>query len=59
MVILEGRPDFIGYLREEAPLYRVNKRGGWWIFFIYVQSFAGGWLEFDFMVHALPGRLGG
>ena len=38
MVILEGRPHLIGYLSEEAPLYRVNKRGGWWIFFLFISK---------------------
>ena len=28
--------------------------GGGWCFFIDVQNYAGGWLEFHFMVHALP-----
>ena len=32
MVILERRPHFIGYLREEEPFYWVNLGGGWWIF---------------------------
>ena len=27
--------------------------GGGWCFFIDVQNYAGGWLDFHFMVHAL------
>ena len=49
LVILVRRPHFIGSL--------VNLVGGWWSFFIYVQNYAEGWLEFNFMVHALTGRL--
>ena len=33
MVILERRPHFIGYLREEEPFYWVNLGGGRWSFF--------------------------
>ena len=40
---------------EEAPYYWVNLGGGWWRFFVYVQNYAGGWLEFHFMAHILPG----
>ena len=54
----EERPHFIGYLREEEPFYWVDLGGGWWSLFIYVQNYAGGWLEFYFMVHALPRRAG-
>ena len=57
MVTLERRPHFIGYLSEEAPIYRVNLEGGWWSFFIYVKNYAGDWLESHFMDHALPGGL--
>ena len=57
LVILERRPQFISYLRDEASVSWVNLGGGWWIFFIYVQNYAGGWLEPQFMVHALTGRL--
>ena len=49
--ILERRLHFIGYLREEVPFRKVNLGEGWWSLFI------GGWLEFHFMVHALPGWL--
>ena len=49
--------NFIGYLREEAPFYRVNLGGGWRSFLIYIQSYAGVRLEFHFMVHGLPGGL--
>ena len=48
LVILERRPHFIGYFREEEPFYWVNLGGGWLSFFIYVQNCAGGWLEFLF-----------
>ena len=63
------RHHFIGNFGEEAPFYWLIERGGdilfgkvWeevgrWSFFIYVQNCAGGWLEFHFMVHALPGGL--
>ena len=60
---------FFGNFGEEAPFYwlivtggaislgkfgrRLVDRG----FFIYVQNYAGGWLEFHFMVHALSGGL--
>ena len=46
MVIFERRPHFIVYWRV-----------GWWSFIIHVQNYAGGWLEFHFMVQALPGGL--
>ena len=58
MVMLERRPHFIGHLREEEPFYWVNLGVGWWIFFVYVQNYAGVWLEFLFMVHVLPGGPG-
>ena len=32
MVILERRAHPIGFLREEAPFYRVNLGGGTWVF---------------------------
>ena len=32
IVILERRPYFIGYMREETPFYWVSLGGGWWIF---------------------------
>ena len=58
MVILERRPYFIAYLREEAPFCWVHFGGDWWSFFlICVQNNAGGWLESHFMVQALPGEL--
>ena len=41
-------------MREEAPFYWVKLGGGWWNLFIYVQIYAGVWLEFHFMVQALP-----
>ena len=49
---------------EEAPFYWLSERGGTISlskfgrrlvkFFIYDQNYAGGWLEFHFMVQALP-----
>ena len=57
LVILERRPHFTGYFREEAQFYWVKLGGGWWSFLIYVQNYAVGWLEFHFMVHVLPGGL--
>ena len=57
LVILERRPQFISYLRDEASVSWVNLRGGCWIFFIYVQNYAGGGLEFYFMFRDLPGEL--
>ena len=57
MVTLERRPNFIGYLSEEALFYWVNLGGGWWSFFFYVQNYAGGRLEFHFMFYTLPGGL--
>ena len=38
-----GRTQFIGYLKEEGGI----------LFNYFVQSYAVGWLEFHFMVHAL------
>ena len=60
--------QFIGYFGEEAPFYWPFERGGnillrnfgRWLgqfFFINVQNYTGGWLGFQFMVHALPGGL--
>lgn len=45
---------FIGNLGEEDPLYWFAERGGT-ILFIYFfgHNYAGGWLVFHFMVHAL------
>ena len=57
LAILERRPQLTGYLREEAPFYCVNLGRGWWSFFIFVQKYAGGWPEFPFVVHTLPGGL--
>ena len=57
LVILERKHHFIGYFREEAPFYWVYLGEGWWSVFIFVQDYAGGWLEFHFMVNALPGGL--
>ena len=48
MVILERRPHFTGYFREEAQFYWVKLGGGWWSFLIYVQNYAVGWLEISF-----------
>ena len=47
--------NFYTLFNEEAPFYWVNfNLGG---FFIYVLKYAGGWLEFHLIAHALPGRL--
>ena len=64
---LMWRHHFIGNFGKEAPFYWLFQRGGtvFWVnlgrgrlsFFIYAQNYAGGWLEFNFMVHALPGGL--
>ena len=44
MVILERRPHFIDYLREEEPLYRVNLGAGWGIFlFMSTTMLEVGW----------------
>ena len=56
-LVKRRRPHFIGYLSGEAPFYWVNSGVSWRTLFIYVQNYAGGWLEFHFMVHALPGGL--
>ena len=46
---------FIGNLEEEDPLYRFAERGGTILFVSFFgQNYAGGWLEFHCMVHALP-----
>ena len=57
LVILERMHHFIDHLREKAPFVGLilEEVGG--TFLIYVQNYAGGWLEFHFMVRALPGRL--
>ena len=52
MVIWEYRHQCISNLRGEATFYWVYLEGGWWN--IYVQNYAGCWLEVHFMVHALP-----
>ena len=57
MTLYRGRHYFIGYFREEAPFYWVRLAGGWSSFFIYVQDYAGGWLEFVFMDNVLLGGL--
>ena len=58
------RHHFLGNLGEEAPFFNewiweevdgVFFEGG--PLFIYAQNYAGGWLEFHFMAHALPGGL--
>ena len=54
LVVLEKRPHFIDNLREEALFFVLNCEVDG-IFLIYVQGYAGGWLEFHFMDHALPG----
>ena len=52
----------------ETPFYWEIQRGGNFLlskfgrkyedFFIYIQNYAGSWLELHFMVQALPGRAG-
>ena len=49
LVILERRPHSMVYLRKFGR--RLVE------FLIYVQNYAGGWLEFHFMAQALPGGL--
>ena len=57
MPFLMRKHHFIGDLGEVTPLYwlfecegmpfyGVNLGGGWWSFFISVQNYTGGWLEF-------------
>ena len=68
MGISKRRHLFIGYFVEEALLYWLFERGGTILlskfgrksedFFIYIQNYAGSWLELHFMVQALPGRVG-
>ena len=57
---------FYTYFNEVAAVYWQFGTGGTTLlgkfrrlveFFIYVHNYAGGWLEFHFMVHALPGGL--
>ena len=48
MAIWERTTHFIGYLKEEALFY---------LCIYFVQIYAGCWLEFHFMVHALLGEL--
>ena len=65
LTIWERRHHFIGNFGEEAPFYWLFGTGGAVLlgkfermlveFFIYVQNYAGGWLEFHFMAHILPG----
>ena len=45
------------FLGDAAPFYYLNLKGNWWRFFIYIQNYAGCWLEFHFMAPALPRRL--
>ena len=64
---LMRRHHFIKNWGQEAPFYWLFERGGanllgkFWRrlveFFIYIQNYAGGWPEFHFMAHALPGGL--
>ena len=65
MAIWERRHYFIGNFEEEAAFNWLFERGGiiYWVnlgrlhgvfFFIHVQNYAGGWLKFYFMDHALP-----
>ena len=62
------RHHFIGNFEEEAPFNQLFERRGaillgrfgrrlMEIYFIYVQNYAGDWLEFHFMVHDPPGGL--
>ena len=59
------RHHFISNLGEETPVYWLFERGGIPLsgkfgrrlvvfLYIYLQNYAGGWLEFHFMVRALP-----
>ena len=67
MGIWKGRHYFIGNFGEEAQFYGLFEKGSTILlskfgrrlvdFFIYIQNYAGGWLEFYFMVRALPGVL--
>mgnify|MGYP001791437161 CR=1 FL=1 len=50
LVILVRNPHSMVYLRNFW-----KEAGG--VFFIYVQNYAGGSLEFHFMVQAIPGGL--
>ena len=63
---LVRRHHLISNLGEETPVYRLFERGGIPLLgkfgrrlvvflYIYLQNYVGGWLEFHFMVHALPG----
>ena len=67
MAISERRHHFTGNFGEEALFYWLFERGGTILlgkfgrrlvkFFIFVLNYAGGWSQFHFMVHALPGGL--
>ena len=67
MVTLERGPYFIGFFeRGGSILLAIRERKHSFIelvweevggFFIYVQNYAGGWLEFQLMVHAQAGGL--
>ena len=46
------RPHFIGYDREDTPFYWVSLGRHCGSFFYYAQNNVGGWLEFQYMVHA-------
>ena len=50
---------FISYALfvEEASFYWQFRRGGTILFNSFFQNYAGCWLEFHFMFHALPGGL--
>ena len=60
--IWKGRHYFIGNFGEEAQFYGLFEKESTILLSkfgrrIYVQNYAGGWLEFHFMVQALPGVL--
>ena len=59
MVILERKAPFYWLIERGGDILfgKIREEVGRWSFFIYVQNYAGGWLKFHFMVHALPGGL--
>ena len=64
----EKKHNFTGNFGVEAPVFWLLWRrdiillgkfgsmgGGWWSYLVYVQNYAGGRLEFHYMVHAPSG----
>ena len=55
MVILEKRSHFIGFFERGGAILLGKFVSKLVVFFIYVQNYTGGGLEFHIRFHALPG----